>query len=102
MDRRGSSEWSSGATRREEEGGGQRAEGGGQNSYEGGHCLGDSSSALRPLPSALRSQGGRLKRDDLDTLIGTLGTVDHRSVDWRKVRWTAYLIHQHLRYDYPG
>jgi transglutaminase-like putative cysteine protease len=43
-----------------------------------------------------------LERDDLETLIGTLGTVDHRGVDWRNVRWTAYLIHQHLRYDYPG
>ncbi len=43
-----------------------------------------------------------MEREDLDTLIGTLGTVDHREVDWRNVRWTAYLIHQHLRYEYPG
>jgi hypothetical protein len=43
-----------------------------------------------------------LERADLQTLIGTLGTVDHRAVDWRKVRRTAYLIQQHLRYDYPG
>jgi transglutaminase-like putative cysteine protease len=45
-----------------------------------------------------------LERDDLDTLIGTLGAVDHldhRGMDWGKVRWTAYLIHQHLRYEYP-
>jgi len=41
-------------------------------------------------------------RDDLETLIGTLGAVDHRGVDWATVRWTAYLIHQHLRYEYPG
>lgn len=43
-----------------------------------------------------------MERDDLETLIGTLGAVDHRGVEWGKVRWTAYLIHQHLRYDYPG
>jgi len=43
-----------------------------------------------------------LERDDLDTLIATLGTVDHRGVDWPRVRWTAYLIHQQLRYQYPG
>jgi len=29
-------------------------------------------------------------------------TVDHHSVDWAAVRWTAYLIHQHFRYEYPG
>ena len=23
-------------------------------------------------------------------------------VDWRDVRWTAYLIHQHFQYEYPG
>ena len=43
-----------------------------------------------------------MEREDLDTLIGTLGAFDHRGVDWRNVRWTAYLIHQHLRYEYPG
>ena len=43
-----------------------------------------------------------MERDDLETLIGALGAVDHRGVDWTKVRWTAYLIHQHLRYEYPG
>jgi transglutaminase-like putative cysteine protease len=43
-----------------------------------------------------------LERHDLDTLIATLGTVDHRGVDWQRVRRTAYLIHQHLRYEYPG
>lgn len=40
--------------------------------------------------------------EELETLIGAIGTVDHRTVDWEKVRWTAYLIHQHLRYEYPG
>jgi transglutaminase-like putative cysteine protease len=40
--------------------------------------------------------------DGLDTLIATLETVDHRGVEWARVRRTAYLIHQHLRYEYPG
>jgi len=46
-----------------------------------------------------------VERDDLDTLIGTLGStdqLDHRGMDWGRVRWTAYLIHQHLRYEYPA
>jgi transglutaminase-like putative cysteine protease len=47
-------------------------------------------------------QGSDVERDELETLIATLGTVDHRGVDWPRVQWTAYLIHQHLRYDYPG
>jgi transglutaminase-like putative cysteine protease len=29
-------------------------------------------------------------------------TVDHDTVVWSDVRWTAYLIHQHFHYDYPG
>lgn len=40
--------------------------------------------------------------DSLETHIGSLGAVDHRAVDWTQVRWTACLIHQHLRYEYPG
>lgn len=43
-----------------------------------------------------------MEREELETLIGSLGTLDHRGVDWASVRWTAYLIHQHLRYEYPG
>jgi transglutaminase-like putative cysteine protease len=43
-----------------------------------------------------------LKRDTLETMIATLETVDHQGVEWANVRWTAYLIHQHLRYEYPG
>lgn len=27
--------------------------------------------------------------------------VDHRQVDWDTVRWTAYLVHQSFRYEYP-
>ena len=45
---------------------------------------------------------GAAEREPFDTLIATLGAVDHRQVDWSRVQWTAYLIHQHLRYDYPG
>ncbi len=41
-------------------------------------------------------------REDLETLIGSVGTVDHRDVEWANVRRTAFLIHQHLRYEYPG
>ena len=54
---------------------------------------------------SFNGKGETVERDDLDTLIGTLGAVDHldhRGMDWGKVRWTAYLIHQHLRYEYPG
>jgi len=43
-----------------------------------------------------------LERHDLDTLIATFGSVDHRGVDWARVRWTAYLLHQQVRYEYPG
>lgn len=42
------------------------------------------------------------ERDALETHIATFGAVDHRQVEWERVRWTAYLIHQHLRYEYPG
>lgn len=30
------------------------------------------------------------------------GLVDHRAVDWGRVRWTAYLVHQSFRYEYPS
>jgi transglutaminase-like putative cysteine protease len=43
-----------------------------------------------------------LKRDTVETHIATLETLDHRAVEWANVRWTAYLIHQHFRYEYPG
>lgn len=43
-----------------------------------------------------------MEHENLETLIATLGTLDHHGVDWPRVQWTAYLIHQHLRYDYPG
>ncbi|MDQ2785963.1 MAG: transglutaminase family protein [Chloroflexota bacterium] len=40
--------------------------------------------------------------DLLETMISSLGAFDHHDVEWENVRWTAYLIHQHLRYEYPG
>ncbi len=40
--------------------------------------------------------------DEYETLIASMGMVDHRGVDWGNVRWTAYLVHQHMRYEYPG
>ncbi len=41
-------------------------------------------------------------QNDLETVIASLDLLDHQSVDWARVQRTAYLIHQHLRYDYPG
>jgi transglutaminase-like putative cysteine protease len=49
-----------------------------------------------------RRMEGWLKRDTVETHIAALETLDHRAVDWTNVRWTAYLIHQHFRYEYPG
>src|SRR5438105_12303073 len=39
---------------------------------------------------------------DLDTKIAVLELLDHDGVDWQRVQRTAYLIHQHLRYEYPA
>ncbi len=36
------------------------------------------------------------------TQIDTLTLLDHRGVDWSRVERTVYLIHQRLRYEYPG
>lgn len=41
-------------------------------------------------------------QNDLETEIASLNLLDHQGVDWTRVQRTAYLIHQHLRYDYPG
>lgn len=38
----------------------------------------------------------------LETDIAALCLLDHQEVNWQQVQRTAYLIHQHLRYDYPG
>jgi transglutaminase-like putative cysteine protease len=42
------------------------------------------------------------KEAHLDTNIALLNLIDHKDVDWKRVQRTAYLIHQHLRYEYPG
>jgi transglutaminase-like putative cysteine protease len=34
--------------------------------------------------------------------VTSLDLVDHREMDWSRVRRAAYLIHQTLRYQYPG
>ncbi len=36
------------------------------------------------------------------TAISALNLLDHQGVDWQRVQRTAYLVHQHLRYEYPG
>ncbi|GAC1367032.1 MAG: transglutaminase family protein [Ktedonobacteraceae bacterium] len=39
---------------------------------------------------------------DLETAIATMNVHNHNSVDWSRVQYSVYLIHQHLRYEYPG
>jgi transglutaminase-like putative cysteine protease len=39
---------------------------------------------------------------DIETRLAALDLLDHHGVDWKRVQRTAYLIHQHLRYEYPG
>src|SRR5258708_19349619 len=39
---------------------------------------------------------------DIETRIATLNLLDFKGINWKRVRRTAYLIHQHFRYDYPG
>ena len=39
---------------------------------------------------------------DIETRLAALDLLDHQTVDWGRVQRTAYLIHQHLRYEYPG
>src|SRR5258708_12487756 len=39
---------------------------------------------------------------DIETRIAALNLLDYEGIDWKRVRRTAYLIHQHFRYDYPG
>ena len=41
-------------------------------------------------------------RPDLETAISTIDLLDHRHVDWSRVQCSVYLVHQHLRYEYPG
>jgi len=39
---------------------------------------------------------------DFETHIATLNLLDVKGIDWERVQRTAYLIHQHFRYEYPG
>ena len=41
-------------------------------------------------------------RPDLETAISTIDLLDHQRVDWSRVQCSVYLVHQHLRYEYPG
>jgi len=34
--------------------------------------------------------------------LARLELLDHSGTEWHRVRETSYLVHQHLRYDYPG
>src|SRR5436305_83081 len=38
---------------------------------------------------------------DLESAIAAID-LDHRVVDWSQVQRSTYLIHQQLRYEYPG
>jgi len=39
---------------------------------------------------------------DLESAIAAIDLFHHQTVDWPRVQHSAYLIHQHLRYEYPG
>lgn len=39
---------------------------------------------------------------DLERAITAIDLLDGQEVDWPRVRRSAYLIHQHLCYEYPG
>ena len=39
---------------------------------------------------------------NIETRLASLDLLDHQGVDWKRVQRTAYLIHQHLHYEYPG
>jgi transglutaminase-like putative cysteine protease len=41
-------------------------------------------------------------RPDLETAISAIGQLDHLDVDWPRVQRSIYLVHQQLRYEYPG
>ena len=39
---------------------------------------------------------------DLERAITNIDQLNDQEVDWPRVRRSTYLIHQHLRYEYPG
>jgi transglutaminase-like putative cysteine protease len=38
----------------------------------------------------------------VEPLDGSVELIDHREVEWSRVRHVAYLLHQVFRYEYPG
>ncbi|GAC1629940.1 MAG: transglutaminase family protein [Chloroflexota bacterium] len=48
---------------------------------------------MPPVPNAPTISGSEM---------AALAVLDHTGVDWDRVHRTAFLIHQYLRYDYPG
>ena len=52
-------------------------------------------------PSLAREGVGvGLEVDDVEIIAGEL--LDHNGIDWSRVKRTAYLLHQHVRYEYPA
>jgi transglutaminase-like putative cysteine protease len=41
-----------------------------------------------------------LEVDDVEIIAAEL--LDHNGMDWTRVKRTAYLLHQHVRYEYPA
>ncbi len=39
---------------------------------------------------------------DLDTAISTFDLLRHQRIDMSRINRSVYLVHQHLRYEYPG
>ena len=44
--------------------------------------------------------GVGLEGEDVEIITGEL--LDHNGMDWSRVKRTAYLLHQHVRYEYPA
>ncbi|HZR41312.1 MAG TPA: hypothetical protein VFB12_14410, partial [Ktedonobacteraceae bacterium] len=38
----------------------------------------------------------------LEAAISAIDFFDHEQIEWQRVQRTVYLLHQHLRYEYPG
>ena len=51
--------------------------------------------------SSIREDAGAgLEFDDVEIIAKDL--LDHDGMDWSRVKRTAYLLHQHIRYEYPA
>jgi transglutaminase-like putative cysteine protease len=53
-----------------------------------------------PSSSIREDAGAGLEFDDVDIIASDL--LDHDGMDWSRVKRTAYLLHQHVRYEYPA